>query len=217
MNKILPVNRTKRQARRNYDRISGIYDWITASEKDYIEKGVRALAIAPGEKILEIGSGTGTGLALIAEALAGEGRVVGVDLARQMLTESQKKTRDANPTPLLVQGDGARLPLQSDQFNAVFCSFTLELFAKTEIVTVLSEIKRVLRPSGRLAVVALAQQPRTLAVKLYERAHQWFPVAVDCRPIPLPDLLKENGYQIQSTTKLINWGLPIDLVVSKTR
>ena len=57
---VAPILRTKEQARRYYDRISPLYDWLTASEKPLIEKAVTALAPQTGETILEVGSGTGT-------------------------------------------------------------------------------------------------------------------------------------------------------------
>ena len=215
MTEMLPVNRTKDQARRYYDRISCIYDWLTKSEKKFIKEGVDRLSTSPGETVLEIGPGTGTGLKLIAEALSAQGCVVGVDLSYEMLTESKEATRKSNPAPFLVQGDGVNLPLQGNQFDAVFCSFTLELFSQDEIGTVLKEIKRLMKPSGRLSVVALAQNPRTLPVCAYELIHQLFPVAVDCRPIPLIDLLSSHDLNILETEKLMNWGLPVHIVLCR--
>lgn len=213
MSELLPVKRSKSQARRYYDRISGIYDWIASSEIIFIKKGVDLLSALPGEWILEIGTGTGTGLALIARALSGEGTLVGMDLSHRMLLASQEKTRVPNPAPYLIQGDGTHLPVQGDWFDGILCAFTLELFSAEEICTVLKDIQRVLKPSGRLVVVALAQQPHNLAVRLYELAHQLFPVAVDCRPIPLVDLLEDNGFKIRVKDTSMNWGLPVHIVL----
>lgn len=214
MSEILPVNRSKHAARRYYNRISGIYDWLTTSEKKFIKKGVSLLSASNDEKILEIGCGTGTGLYLISQDLSGNGMVVGVDLARQMLMKARKNTDCANPVPVLVQGDGAALPFSKDQLDGVLCTFTLELFSTDEIQSVLMELRRILKPEGRLAVVTLAQKPRNLPVRVYELIHQLFPVVVDCRPIPLVDLLTENGFTIICDEKSINWGLPIHLTLS---
>lgn len=213
MSKISPIKRPKSKARRYYDRISGVYDWITASEKNLIKRGVNLLSPSPGERILEIGSGTGTALAFMDEKLTDQGCMVGLDLSRKMLDQSQKKTQALATPTYHLQADGAHLPLRMAQFDGVFCSFTLELFSVQEIALVLQEIKRVLQPSGRLAVVALAQKPRNLAVRLYELAHRLFPVAIDCRPIPLIKLLKENGFEIKTTSKTFNWGLPVHITL----
>lgn len=218
MNNISPVDRSKKEARKYYNSISGIYDWITASEEAYIRKGVDLLGVTPGQKVLEIGCGTGRALAMIGEKLNSSGSLVGLDLSRQMLKKSRKKINSQKMgSAHLVQADGARLPLKNNNFDRVFVSFTLELFSLEEIRAVLEQIIRVLAPEGNLIVIALSKEPENLPVKLYEFAHQLFPVALDCRPIPLFDLMKENGFSILETKKLMNWGLPIDIVLSKTR
>jgi len=214
MKNISPVARSKKEARKYYNSISGIYDWITASEETFIRKGVDLLAVAPGQKILEVGCGTGRALAMIGKKLSSTGSLVGLDLSRQMLRKSRKKTSSQTiAPPHLVQADGAILPLKNNLFDRVLISFTLELFSLEEIQTVLDQIKRVLVPEGRLIVIALSKEPENLPVKLYEFAHQRFPVALDCRPIPLVDLMKANGFLILETKKWMNWGLPIDLVL----
>ena len=210
MKPIAPVKRSKEQARQYYNRISGIYDWLTSSEKALIEKGVKALSPQPGETILEIGCGPGVGLELIQDTVKGSCRLIGLDLARKMLRESQKKSKAS-----LVQGDGAFLPLQGQNVEAVLCSFTLELFPEEEIPRVLDEITRVLTNNGRLVVVALSKEEKNLAVRLYEYVHRLFPVAVDCRPIPLYQILTEQGFQIQNERSYYNWGLPVRIITSK--
>ena len=210
MKQLTPILRSKEQARRYYNRISGIYDWLTASEKSLIKNGVDTLSPQAGEKILEIGCGTGTGLKFILNKLNASGTVVGLDLSHKMLLESKAKT-SAN----LLQGDASELPITRAVFDGVFCSFTLELFSEKEILIVLKEIHRVLHTDGRLVVIALAKHPYTLAVRLYEVAHKLFPVAVDCRPIPLRQIIEENGFKILSTDKMMNWGLPVERVECK--
>ena len=209
---MLPINRSKNQARRYYDRISQFYETLTSSEGGIILQGIKLLAVGPGERMLEIGCGPGTGLKLLAETTPGIEVLVGLDLSRKMLLQSQRK--QMSPHSHLIQGDGAHLPLPRDTFDALFSAFTLELFSQEEIHVVLDECRRVLKPNGRLGVVSLAGSPRTLSVRLYELAHRLFPVAVDCRPIPLVDLLEENGFCIQTAEKSLNWGLPVILTVS---
>ena len=209
---MLPIHRSKKQAQRYYNRISGIYDWLTAGEKNLIRNGVELLAPKPGENILEIGCGTGTGLKWIAEALSGSGQVIGLDLSYQMLIKSQGKSRQLKPEPALILGDGAKLPLQNDYFDAIFCAFTLELFPKDEMMIVMEEFSRVLKRPGRIAVMALSREPYNLPVRIYEFAHQQFPVALDCRPIPLVEILTKCGIEITRTQKIMNWGLPVDLI-----
>lgn len=209
MHEMLPVNRSKAQARRFYDQISRIYDTLTASEKHLIRQGVELLSVRPGDRVLEVGCGTGEALTFITTRVTSEGSALGLDLSRKMLLKSRSKST----TPAYVQGDGACLPLQSSSFDAVFSAFTLELFSKADINTVLSECSRVLTPGGRLGLVTLTGEPRTLALRLYELAHSLFPVAVDCRPIPLEKLLTQNGFLILAVNQTRMWGLPVTLVL----
>jgi len=214
MTEISPITRTKIEARRYYDRISKYYDFLSISEQPLIRQGVSLLSIKPQEQILELGSGTGTGLSQIVERLSPAGLVIGLDISHQMLLHSQNKTNHKDVLPVYLQGDATRIPLRSGSFDAVFASFTLELFSIKDIHRVLSECSRVLKPAGRLCLVSLVQSPRTLSLQLYKLAHRLFPVAVDCRPIPLADLLTNNGFQIKRSQKALNWGLPIDLTLS---
>lgn len=212
---MLPVNRSKGDARRYYDRLSKTYDWLTASERTLIEKGVTVLAPLEGEAVLEIGCGTGTGLDAISGCLYGTGKLIGLDLSFKMLAEAKHKKFFSQPDAVLLEGDATRLPIKSGELDAIFCAFTLELFPETEMRTVLNEIHRVLSPQGRLVVVALSRNPRNLAVRIYEHGHRIFPVALDCRPIPLEDIILDAGFTIGHTEKFMNWGLPVEIVLAR--
>ena len=215
MTKILPVKRSKAQAQHYYDRISQIYDRLTVSEAVLIERGSALLAIQPGETLLEIGCGTGRALGYFAKSMLPDGVHIGLDLSRRMLLHCQAKP--ILPAPLLIQGDGVCLPFRDNSFHVIFMAFTLELFTQQDMHAVLAECWRVLKQDGRLGVVALGAGPRSIGLRLYELAHRLFPVAVDCRPIPLTALLETNGYRVIQSEMAINWGLPIQITVSTKR
>lgn len=215
---ILPVARTKEEAKRLYDRISRFYDYLTAiSERKYAEKALDHLSIEEGETVLEIGFGTGYCLKRIAELVGRTGKAYGIDISSGMLEVTKRKLEQADLTDRveLHCADAANLPYGKSVFDAVFTSFTLELFDTPEIPKVLYEIKRVLKPGGKLGVVSMSKEDgRSMMLRLYEWFHKKWPKYVDCRPIYVEQSLSDAGYEIMSKEKVRLFGLPGESVIA---
>src|SRR6185295_14564166 len=131
---------TRRETRAFYDKISRYYDLLAEhSEAPMRAAGLEMLAPQPGERVLEIGCGTGHCVAELAAAIGSSGLVVAVDLSEQMLARSRELVakRKLKNRVRLVCADGSQLPLRSGSADAVFLSFTLELFDTGEIPMVL--------------------------------------------------------------------------------
>ena len=211
------VPRTKAQARASYDKMSRSYDLFAgAFEKRLRNLALERLDVASGEAVLEIGFGTGHSLERIANAVGEKGRVCGVDLSAGMLAVSSKRLERAGLSQRveLHCGDAAHLPYADEEFDAAFMSFTLELFDSPEIPVVLGEIKRVLKPTGRLGVVSLSREDGlSLMVRVYEWLHQRMPQYIDCRPIYVAQALKEAGFQMSHSENERLWGLPAKIAV----
>jgi demethylmenaquinone methyltransferase/2-methoxy-6-polyprenyl-1,4-benzoquinol methylase len=204
-------------ARINYDRMSRIYDLFAGtSERRFNNIGLQMLAAQAGENVLEIGFGTGHSLVALAQAVGVSGKVTGIDISNGMLRETQsllKRSGLANQIDLRL-GDASSLPFKAEGFDAVFTSFTLELFDSSEIPIVLKECLRVLRPEGRLGVVALSRTDRVV-VKVYDWAHFRFPDFIDCRPIFVSKVIEEAGFRIKDTEDRFMWGLPVMIVIAR--
>jgi len=216
---ILRVYRTKEQAKRTYDEISGIYDLITGPfERKFRDMGLNQLDVKEGETVLEIGFGTGHCLEEIAKRVGGNGKAYGIDISSGMLDITRKrveKKRLADRVELYC-GDAMSMPYEDNMFDAVFMSFTLELFDTPETPAVLKEIKRVLKPKGRLGVVSMSKEDgESRLLKAYEWIHKNFPAIIDCRPIYVEKSIRDAGYSIKNKEKIKLFGLPGEIVVAK--
>ena len=207
------VKRSHAQARLSYDRLSGWYDRIEGGwEGGPRRLGLEMLSIQPGERVLEIGCGTGAALGDHPAGIF----AVGLDLSAGMLAQSQSRLKrlKLHQSAGLVQGDALHLPFANAAFDAAFMAFTLELMDTPEIPMVLAEIRRVLTPEGRLGAVALSKQGGLGWMQaLYEWAHVRFPAAVDCRPIYLGRALQDAGLERQTYRLLTLTGLGVEAVV----
>ncbi len=210
------VNRTKAEARSNYNRLSRWYDWISGSSEEKFRRiGVRVLDLQKGEKVLEIGFGTGQCLLPFGVSVGESSWVAGVDLSDGMVQIAQTRISQnrLKEQIALCLADGVDLPFCPSYFNAVFMSFTLELFDTHDIQRVLRQCHRVLTPSGRLVNVSLSKSVKPgIAEQLYEWFHSKMPILIDCRPIHAQRSLLSAGFQIIDRVQMKMWGLPVEII-----
>ena len=204
-----------------YDRISRVYDLLAAAaEQEARETGLDLLAAKRGERVLEIGFGTGHALVRLAREVGERGAVCGIDLSPGMHAVARER--------LLAAGLADRVDLRCDAvpplpyldaaFDAAFMSFTLESFTDETIPLVLAEVRRVLRDGGRIGIVALSAPPLGLQNHLLERAYRWlhrhFPHVVDCRAIDVGQALRAAGLRVARRTGLEIWTLRVAAIVA---
>jgi arsenite methyltransferase len=107
------------------------------------------LNIPQGGIALDVGSGPGTVTASLARAAGPGGLALGVDISEPMLARAVRA--EAGPQVGFLRADAQRLPLRDQTVDAVASIAVLQLIP--DPVAALSEIARVLRPGGRLAVM----------------------------------------------------------------
>lgn len=210
------VFNNREETRHYYNKIARIYDLMAEhSEGPMRERGLAMLAAKPGERALEIGFGTGHCIVELANAVGADGLVCGVDLSDKMVELAHELVAAAGVAERveLKQGDGQTIPYPDATFDAVFTSFTLELFDTPEIPKFLDEVKRVLKPGGRFAVVAVSKMGKDgIIIEAYEWTHKHFPNLVDCRPIYVKAALEAAGFQIQASEVESMW-VPVEIVL----
>ncbi len=118
---------------------------------------VRTVRRASPREVLDLATGSGDVAFALAEGLPGETRITGMDFCQPMLDEAVAKQKSARAGANIVfrQGDGLALPCPDAGFDAVTISFGLRNMADRH--RALSEMRRVLRPGGRVHVLEFSQ------------------------------------------------------------
>jgi len=148
-----------------FDRIAPVYDAmnrIMTAGLDVRWRRLTAQAVVrPGDTVLDAACGTGD--LAIADKKAGAAKVTGLDFSEQMLARARRKA------PLeWVQGDLLALPFADDSYDAATVGFGVRNVEDLE--RALSELHRVLRPGGRLAILEITT-PRGVAKPFFSL---WF-------------------------------------------
>lgn len=214
----LPVPRTKEEAKQAYDRISKSYDYtLGLLGRKYSEMALERLSVVEGETVLEIGFGTGHCLNLIAKLIGPAGKVYGIDISPEMIEKTKKRLEKgglANRAELCC-GDATCLPFNESAFDAVFTSFTLEVFDTPAIPRALAQIKKVLKPGRRLGIVDMSKENgKSVFLKVYEWLHNKCPKYLGSRPIYAEQCLIDAGYQIKNKGKTKIFRLPAEIIVA---
>jgi ubiquinone/menaquinone biosynthesis C-methylase UbiE len=137
--------------------------WVEAPHPFITRDRLReVLRPAAGERILEIGPGTGYYTLDLAEWVAPGGAIDILDIQQEMLDHTMERARERgveNLTPR--RGDAASLPYDPDSFDAVVLVTVLGEIPEGDAA--LREIQRVLKPGGRLVVGELFGDPHYVA------------------------------------------------------
>ena len=190
-----------------FDRIAPVYDamnrLMTAGLDQKWRRATVEAVVRPGDKVLD--SCCGTGDLAVAVAAAG-GKVTGVDFSKPMLERARRKA----PKIDWIEGDALALPFEDGSFDAATVGFGVRNLS--DLGAGLRELRRVLRPSGRVAILEITR-PQGLLAPFYRfwfdgvipvagkvlpggSAYAYLPASVKRFPDPhgLAKLLDEAGF-----------------------
>jgi ubiquinone/menaquinone biosynthesis C-methylase UbiE len=143
--------------------------WVEAPHPIITRDRLRSvLHPEPGERILEIGPGTGYYTLDMAEWVGPEGKVEIFDLQQEFLDHTIRRAGERSLTNVIAtQGDATTLPYEDDSMDAVV--LTTVLGEIPDPVAALREIHRVLKPNGRLIVGELFGDPHFTTQSVLKR------------------------------------------------
>jgi arsenite methyltransferase len=186
----------------------------TYMSPDIVEqrRATRALlALRPGEKVLDIGSGPGFLADEMAEEVGPEGAVHGVDPSESMLAIARRRETSVE----YAIGDAVALPYEDETFDAIVSTQVYEYVP--DMPAALAEARRVLRRGGRLLIldtdwdaVVWHSSDRDRMMRVLEKWNDH--LADPYLPRRLPALLRDAGFELASTTiiPILNQGSRTD-------
>jgi ubiquinone/menaquinone biosynthesis C-methylase UbiE len=154
-----------------------------------------------GARVLDVSTGTGAVLIPAAQRVGADGSVIGIDLSAGMLAEAEKNAQQNRITNYqLLKMDAERLEFPDESFDAVTCGFSIFFFPSIQVA--LSEMHRVLKPSGKLGVSVFGRTPGPFEPgwRLFAEQAQAYGVAVRTpqrvayNPEELQALLESSGF-----------------------
>jgi SAM-dependent methyltransferase len=128
-------------------------------DRAYREDVIDLAGVAPGDRVLDIGCGTGTQAIATARRSQPGGSVVGVDISEKMLAAARRKAHRAGLSIAFHQADAAQLPFEDERFDVVTFTTMMHMVPESRRQLCLREASRVLRHGGRLLLIDYAGDP----------------------------------------------------------
>jgi demethylmenaquinone methyltransferase / 2-methoxy-6-polyprenyl-1,4-benzoquinol methylase len=142
-----------------FDRIAGVYDRMNSvmtagMHHRWRARAAELAAVGPGDRALDVATGTGDLAVALKDRVGEGGEVVGLDFSERMLELARVKAPDVR----FESGNALDLPYADAEFDAVTVGFGARNFA--DLRAGLAEMARVTRPGGRVVVLEITTPER---------------------------------------------------------
>lgn len=170
----------------HHDRARGLIRWprvydllvkaMTLGREDRLRDRIVALGrVEAGEAVLDVGCGTGTLLRAVARGAPGVARLCGIDPAAEMVAHARRLATREGVTVEVNQAFADALPFDDSTFDVVFCTLVIHHLPPSTTAAALREMRRVLRPGGRLVVADFKRgHHRPLGTRLHDKIGRLF-------------------------------------------
>jgi demethylmenaquinone methyltransferase/2-methoxy-6-polyprenyl-1,4-benzoquinol methylase len=148
---------------RHYDLMMDLL--LVGRYQDFIERAIKQMDIRRGDAILDLGSGTGRNIGVMLKVLGTTGRVVGVDISHEMLSQARQRCRAYAQVTFLNRRIEEPLPFRQE-FDKAFICFTLHGFEDEDKERVIANAHRALKPGGVFWILDYDE---------FDLDRQWFP------------------------------------------
>jgi SAM-dependent methyltransferase len=113
--------------------------------------------LAPGERVLDLGSGAGTDTLIACQMVGSEGRVTGIDMTPEMLAKARTAASEMGASNVeFVEAEAEHLPFDDASFDVVISNGVIDLIPDKDAV--FAELVRVLEPGGRIQIADVTIQ-----------------------------------------------------------
>ena len=213
---VLEVKQDRPKVLRTYTRLAPVYElWAKLTESRARRRVLERAAVRDGESVLEVAVGTGVQLAALARGNP-TGRTVGVELADGMLEKARKELAAAGLDRVeLVKADALHLPFTNEEFDLVVMSYMLDLLPLAEIPVALAEMKRVLRPGGRLVLSNMTKGERPLH-RIWDAMYaRGIVLTANCRGVLAAPVLEQLSFADVQREYLAQMAFPTEVVTAR--
>ncbi len=157
--------------------------------------------IQPGQRVLDLGCGTGT-LAVMIKQFVPEAQVIGLDGDEQVLTIARKKAEQANVNIQLDHGLAYELPYPDHSFDVILSSFVIHHLTSEDKLRAFKEVRRVLRPDGWFHILDFGR-PVNLLTHTQALVFRMFEQTADNFNGRIPSMLKAVAFDSVSEAERV--------------
>src|SRR5688500_13796165 len=181
-----------------YDKLAKVYDLVFGPTLHPGRlRAIKRMNIQPGERVLEVGVGTGINLSLYPP----HAEITGIDFSDAMLEKARERAaREGLRNARLQQMDAADLKFADDSFDIVYAPYLISVVP--DPVQVAREMRRVCRPGGRIIILNHFLSPNPILSRI-ERLISPFTIHIGFKAdLDLPAFLAQSDLQPQSIEKV---------------